>query len=887
LIDNLITEEELLKLRGEAYSERLTTQEYRKLLQSSGARLPKNVQFSKTPLKVNQLKAKAAKEQGLFTRDFPFFEDIPLEEAIRSERNKTRYIDEAAEAFRNRKILKTATKKAFNLKKKLGYSAFLAGTAFLLPGDFGENLFSSLTWEAAAYGAGRKGIKGWKQLAVGAGAGMIGKGVYNLFSSKGNRFSGFDDEYNTIEGLHPGGTGLGARSVKDNSDFGSGFISKVKNIFKKKPYDYGKYLGPVEQKIFNYAEVLGPKRIEETINFSGKGFSSYDVQALGELANRESVPDFAKRMGVSIVEKNSLQESLLTQLGGAGNVFPVSSMKDAPPSLIEQTKTLAGFGLEEGKAYVSPSAISILSKVSGKEISSKEEAASLAKSIIFHEATEAKNAKAFIESGASASSLVNEQIAHKATVAQEELFLRSMGKKETYKTIRKVRQITDPDYRIPGGDDAYNTIEGLRHGGMSQQIRKLLTEFGSGWDRARQIAVKLYKGMDKEEAFRRFTQSSMFKESISTALKTEGKLLGQGLTADVFEYTAKIKHGIKGVSEELPFVVKKAVDKRLIEEGYSKNFIEELHRKTFQAEESALKKLGTGNAPSLYGSGENYGMGNALFMEKFEGEIVGKSGLSLEEAQSLFGSIKEAHRKGIRHTDLHGENIMRLNTEEGKRLGVLDFGMANRLTEGTTAEAWKYKQDIAQEAAQSVFGRNITSSELEESIDISRVYARYLQTQGKMKEAGRLHSYYSSFIESQSTSKLIEDTENLLRTRLEAERVLGKASANKINSIKTSIPLNTSIQAKEEIKTMVPRNMIEKGTFARGKPQPPATPEEKGTFVGRKKPRNLIAQQNIANRNRQRKRMENFNEAATNAVGIGLKTSHNGGKKHSSFSTIK
>ena len=34
---------------------------------------------------------------------------------------------------------------------------------------------------------------------------------------------------------------------------------------------------------------------------------------------------------------------------------------------------------------------------------------------------------------------------------------------------------------IPGFDDAYNTIEGLRHGGEAQKMRKTLTEFGSGW----------------------------------------------------------------------------------------------------------------------------------------------------------------------------------------------------------------------------------------------------------------------------------------------------------------------------------------------------------------------------------------------------------------------
>lgn len=35
--------------------------------------------------------------------------------------------------------------------------------------------------------------------------------------------------------------------------------------------------------------------------------------------------------------------------------------------------------------------------------------------------------------------------------------------------------------RLPGKDDAYNTIEGLRHGGIAGAFRKLLTNFGSPW----------------------------------------------------------------------------------------------------------------------------------------------------------------------------------------------------------------------------------------------------------------------------------------------------------------------------------------------------------------------------------------------------------------------
>lgn len=43
--------------------------------------------------------------------------------------------------------------------------------------------------------------------------------------------------------------------------------------------------------------------------------------------------------------------------------------------------------------------------------------------------------------------------------------------------------IIDFGNAIPGKDDAYNTIPGLLHGGFAQKMRKLLTDFGSGWIR--------------------------------------------------------------------------------------------------------------------------------------------------------------------------------------------------------------------------------------------------------------------------------------------------------------------------------------------------------------------------------------------------------------------
>ena len=57
----------------------------------------------------------------------------------------------------------------------------------------------------------------------------------------------------------------------------------------------------------------------------------------------------------------------------------------------------------------------------------------------------------------------------------------------------------------------------MRHGGLSQEIRKQLTEFGSGWDAARAIARKIYKGIDEQAAFDKLRRSSKWQEMLSSA----------------------------------------------------------------------------------------------------------------------------------------------------------------------------------------------------------------------------------------------------------------------------------------------------------------------------------------------------------------------------------
>jgi hypothetical protein len=77
-----------------------------------------------------------------------------------------------------------------------------------------------------------------------------------------------------------------------------------------------------------------------------------------------------------------------------------------------------------------------------------------------------------------------------------------------------------PGTWFSGKDDEYNTIEGLRHGGYAQQMRRVLTDFGSGW-----IRKALSQGISRESVVKRFAQE-MSDVGISGARK---QLAGTGI----------------------------------------------------------------------------------------------------------------------------------------------------------------------------------------------------------------------------------------------------------------------------------------------------------------------------------------------------------------------
>jgi tRNA A-37 threonylcarbamoyl transferase component Bud32 len=226
-------------------------------------------------------------------------------------------------------------------------------------------------------------------------------------------------------------------------------------------------------------------------------------------------------------------------------------------------------------------------------------------------------------------------------------------------------------HKFSGFDDTYNTIEGLKHGGKAEELRKIITEFGSGWDPLR----ALVKQFTRHGSLNRVISSRSFQEALTSGkvLKT----LGQGASgkAELMESTFHLGgfniFGKQFGGKKIPFqyVRKTALNKGVHEE--------------FALEAEAMKALGAHNAPTFYGAKKG-----TLFMEAFHGEEIHKI---IDRGGSIpIGAIEEhgkfldiMHKAGFSHNDLmirfsgvfEPHNMML--TSEG-HLGIYDFGMTSK-----------------------------------------------------------------------------------------------------------------------------------------------------------------------------------------------------------------
>lgn len=320
---------------------------------------------------------------------------------------------------------------------------------------------------------------------------QLGK-IKKKFQKYSNRFSGKDDDYNTIEGL--GHKGIASQLRKENTDFGSGvdivkatrraerlYKSTIRGLLKEKGHsgkinwtsntdagdltlvaksESGEMLFGIDRQFSNNQVDLTSIEIGEGLRGSGIGSSFYDIESR-----------ILKRVGLS----GSVVKSPVTN--------PVTGRMQA--NLYDSKLAYNYEDIAMAKLGTSPDQ--------------------------FH------------------SKLMNRE------------FSKSDWKDFGGGTF--TGKIRPPQTRtmFSGRDDEYNTVEGLQHGGWAQRMRKLLTPFGSGWDSLK----NLLKG---SETIQDIIKSPEFRESLSSAVK--GDKLGAGSFGEAFKMTTKFR------GEEFSFVRK-------------------------------------------------------------------------------------------------------------------------------------------------------------------------------------------------------------------------------------------------------------------------------------------------------------------------------------------
>ncbi len=207
-----------------------------------------------------------------------------------------------------------------------------------------------------------------------------------------------------------------------------------------------------------------------------------------------------------------------------------------------------------------------------------------------------------------------------------------------------------------GKDDNYNVIEGLRHGGSAQDIRKRMTEFGSGWDKLRALVNTFGKGTG---SFEKFAASSKFQKALKNA--TFVKKLGVGKFGETHLMETSLHIG--GQEHRFQFARKQMNNNTLLAEIAENKLGIDLNtaRQTSLAHEAkGLREFGHLGAPSFYGMDKH-----SLYMEAMEGQsaseyLVKHGHYPQKFTESLTEHMNYMHSKGYAHGDItryHAEEL--------------------------------------------------------------------------------------------------------------------------------------------------------------------------------------------------------------------------------------
>lgn len=539
---------------------------------------------------------------------------------------------------------KVAAAKKLPLAKAAKFAAGTLALGAVLPGEGVSNIVGA----AGALGTYQY-LKGSTGLKFGAAAAVyaVTKGVASLFSGR-------DDSYNTIEGLRHGG--FAEQGRLGLTDFGSGVKEKVVNRAKN-----------TLLRLFRGTEKT--HAVQEVV---GETISSYrgnrPAAEVFERIRRAEFPHRPSRYESTFWTPEVYIADSYTPKGGTLNVVDVEESKafitsgefwseavkaehkrDMPGMEKAARKYWTGITRKEAKYDPYPEVL-----IPGKVTEHVGLIRGSNKSYLLGEASEAIDLR---------------DISKARSAALEERI-------QVHNLQGSALGSNAPVNKIPGRDDSYNTIEGLGHGGMAGDLRKKLTEFGSGWDPLRKLANRMF-GKGRGNAFKKMTKNKEFREAL-----VGGEVireLGEGLygKAHLMEATYR--------GEKFQYV-RKNIESSIAEKWamFGEDMAPSIptRKAALKTEYKALRRLSDRTSPTPYYYSKE---SSELYMEFMSGKTLNK----MEEVpEHIVAKIRQeaeiAGKRGVFNPDIHRGNI--LYDEPTGRVAWLDFGLAQRRTRGIKKE---------------------------------------------------------------------------------------------------------------------------------------------------------------------------------------------------------
>lgn len=556
----------------------------------------------------------------------------------------------------------SAAKQWMSIVKERGYHQFGAGR-LLSQSDINElGLSRSIK------------IPEWmKNKKLLAGAGLTAALAYAV-----NKFSGKDDEYNSIEGLRHGGYAQSGRLQL--TEFGSGWVGLLGKVLVNPITDdlvvfgvkmYGNRVSGNDDD-HNTIEGLGHRGIahhlrrrltdfgsgwrgivgygEGIAKLLGRGGFQLDLEEGLSTFRKAIIQDATRFRGESLVGKGNpnnirketaqlLRSAREAKRAGKGSLIGIQRGFDWKSTGLDLRTTIYHERLHEQIAG------------SGLRKMQEIESTTLERSPFFiHEdksvagyASEAKAEERFVrvleyirspkqyKQAMSVSTELRDRI---PTPGEQQEALSIANKWDIRLSKRRGGKFT-------GKDDAYNTIEGLGHKGIAQKLRKMLTPFGSGWDALRNLTKA-------GESFETMLSSKEFRKAVAGAQAT--KVLGEGGLGKAFHMQGTFR-------------------------GQSFNFVRKFGL-IGENETATMKAFQHSFAPTVYGEGFAKKAGqHYVDMEMFEGKefskIAQEGKLTPEHVQKYEDALREMHSAGFVHGDAHGGNV--ILTNQG-HVGIIDYG---------------------------------------------------------------------------------------------------------------------------------------------------------------------------------------------------------------------